>query len=53
MRAPSASWFKEIESSRDKEIREDGNGNFPIYPWLAPTLHPKLRSLIERWGVEK
>lgn len=53
MRPPSANWFKEIEQSRDRVYNEETNGAFPIYPWLAPALHPKLRSLIERWGVEK
>lgn len=53
MRAPSENWFKEIEQSRDSVFNEENNGTFPIYPWLAPALDPKLRSLIERWGVVK
>ncbi len=53
MRAPSSNWFKKIERSRDAAYVRDRHGSFPIFPWLAPALHPTLRSLIERWGVEK
>ena len=51
MRPPSSNWLKEIEVFRNRD--SDDSYNIPIYPWLAPPLHPKIRSLIERWGVEK
>ena len=51
MRPPSHNWFREIERSRDRAYNEAAFGSFPIFPWLAPALHPELRSLIERWGV--
>ncbi len=51
MRPPSSNWLKEIEVFRNRD--SDDSYNIPIYPWLAPPLHPKLRSLIERWGVER
>lgn len=51
MRPPSANWLKEIEVFRNRE--SDDSYNLPTYPWLAPPLHPCIRSLIERWGVEK
>lgn len=51
MRPHSSSWLKEIEVFR-KRINEDDDYAIPTYPWLAPPLHSKLRSLIERWGVE-
>ena len=50
MRPPSSNWLKEIEVFRNRD--SDDSYNIPIYPWLAPPLHPKIRSLIERWGVE-
>lgn len=51
MRPHSSSWLKEIEVFRNR-INEDDDYAIPTYPWLAPPLHSKLRSLIERWGVE-
>lgn len=51
MRPPSSSWLKEIEVFRNR-LNEDDDYSIPSYPWLAPPLHSKLRSLIERWGVE-
>lgn len=51
MRPPSSSWLKEIEVFRNR-LNEDDSYSLPSYPWLAPPLHSKLRSLIERWGVE-
>ena len=49
MRPPSANWLKEIEVFRNRG--PDDSYNLPTYPWLAPPLHPRIRSLIERWGV--
>ncbi len=51
MRPPSANWLKEIEVFRNRE--SDDSYKLPTYPWLAPPLHSSIRSLIERWGVEK
>lgn len=51
MRPPSANWLKEIEIFRNRS--SDDSYDIPTYPWLAPPLHSKIRSLIERWGVEK
>lgn len=53
MRAPSRSWFSELEKSRDQSFLVDDTNRFPIFPWLAPTLHPEVQSFINRWGVEK
>ncbi len=50
MRPPSDNWLKEIEVFRNRAI--DGSYSIPTYPWLAPPLHPRIRSLIENWGVE-
>lgn len=51
MRAPSTHWFEELKKSRIR--RADDEQEFPLYPWIAPPLHPQLVSLIERWGVQK
>ena len=49
MRAPSTHWFKEILKSR---VRDDSDEYpYSIYPWVAPPLHPRLREVIERWGI--
>ena len=50
MRPHSSNWLKEIELFRNRLT--DDSYSIPTYPWLAPPLHPELRSLIERWGVE-
>lgn len=50
MRPHSSNWLKEIEIFRNRLT--DDTYSIPTYPWLAPPLHSKLRSLIERWGVE-
>lgn len=51
MRPPSTNWLKEIEVFRNRAA--DDSYNLPTYPWLAPPLHPSIRSLIERWGIER
>ncbi len=51
MRPPSANWLKEIEVFRNRE--PDDSYKLPTYPWMPPPLHPRIRSLIERWGIEK
>lgn len=49
MRAPSTHWFKELLKSR---VRDDSDEYpYSIYPWVAPPLHPRLREVIERWGI--
>ena len=50
MRPPSSSWLKEIGVFRNRLT--DDTYSIPSYPWLAPPLHSRIRSLIERWGVE-
>ena len=50
MRPPSSSWLKEIGVFRNRLTVD--TYSIPSYPWLAPPLHSRIRSLIERWGVE-
>lgn len=53
MRAPSAQWFTAIENTRHAMWQSDIGPDFPVFPWIHAALHPKIRSIIERWGVEK
>ncbi len=53
MRAPSVHWFDEIENGRQAAWQGDIGPDFPVFPWIHPSLHPQIRSLIERWGTEK
>lgn len=46
MRPPSSSWLKEIGVFRNRLT--DDTYSIPSYPWLAPPLHSRIRSLIER-----
>ena len=54
MRAPSTEWYSQIAKSRDCFQRSNAHPYaHPVFPWLGPSLHPTLASLINRWGVEK
>lgn len=53
MRAPSGQWFKDIADTRDAPWAGLSGPKSPVMPWIHPVLHPEIKSLIERWGVER
>lgn len=53
MRAPSGQWFKDIADTRDAPWDGLSGPKSPVMPWIHPVLHPEIKSLIERWGVER
>ena len=53
MRAPSGQWFKAIADTRDAPWDGLSGPKSPVMPWIHPVLHPEIKSLIERWGVER
>jgi len=49
----SPEWEAAIAQPR-REAHLDGSAsNVPVLPWLTPSLHPELRSLIERLGSHR